>query len=183
MILPSHTYLESWGDDFPEPGVGFRAGAISQPVVSPLYDTRDTGDTLAGGCRAVNPEGGLTAASTEEYLRDRWRAISDRDGALKRRRRTRRKRCSRDRGSCGPLNLLRQRARWPRKRIRPVGCRTPSDEFWNSVLRAGVWGENTRAEPAAVTVDASVIDSIGVDAPEFSGSSDAYPFICTPIFP
>ena len=24
LILPSHTYLESWGDDFPEPGVGFR---------------------------------------------------------------------------------------------------------------------------------------------------------------
>ena len=54
------------------------------------------------------------------------------------------------------------------------------DEFWNSVLRAGVWGENTRAEPAVVTVDASVIDSIGVDAPEFSGSSDAYPFILHP---
>lgn len=35
VILPSHTYLESWGDDFPEPGVGFPVGAVSQPVVSP----------------------------------------------------------------------------------------------------------------------------------------------------
>ncbi|MFB3077734.1 MAG: molybdopterin-dependent oxidoreductase, partial [Lysobacterales bacterium] len=26
IILPSHTYLESWGDDFPEPGVGFSIG-------------------------------------------------------------------------------------------------------------------------------------------------------------
>ena len=36
LVLPSHTYLESWGDDFPEPGVGFPVGAIAQPVVSPL---------------------------------------------------------------------------------------------------------------------------------------------------
>ena len=35
LILPAHTYLESWGDDFPEPGVGFPVGAIAQPVVSP----------------------------------------------------------------------------------------------------------------------------------------------------
>ena len=54
------------------------------------------------------------------------------------------------------------------------------DEFWNSVLRAGVWGENTRREAEAVSVDASVIDGLGVEAPEFSGSSDSYPFILHP---
>ena len=48
LILPSHTYLESWGDDFPEPGVGFPVGAIAQPVVSPLYDTRASGDIILG---------------------------------------------------------------------------------------------------------------------------------------
>ena len=68
LILPSHTYLESWGDDFPEPGVGFRAGAISQPVVSPLYDTRATADTLLAVASAVNPDGALPWASAKEYL-------------------------------------------------------------------------------------------------------------------
>ena len=46
LILPSHTYLESWADDTPAPGVGFPVGAISQPVVSPLYNTRSTGDIV-----------------------------------------------------------------------------------------------------------------------------------------
>lgn len=161
LILPSHTYLESWGDDFPEPGVGFRAGAISQPVVSPLYDTRDTGDTLLAVAAAVNPDGGMTAASTEEYLRDRWRAIYDGGGAAE--------------AAAGDAEDT------VAAEPDPAGWMPDAfDEFWNSVLRAGVWGENTRAEPAAVTVDASVIDSIGVDAPEFSGSSDAYPFILQP---
>ena len=174
LILPSHTYLESWGDDFPEPGVGFRAGAISQPVVSPLYDTRDTGDTLLAVAAAVNPDGGLTAASTEEYLRDRWRAIYDRDGAA-----------DADAAAAEDAEVAATELAPAEGAVAtqadPAGWMPDAfDEFWNSVLRAGVWGEDTRAEADAVTVDASVIDGIGVDAPEFSGSSDAYPFILHP---
>ena len=220
LILPSHTYLESWGDDFPEPGVGFRAGAISQPVVSPLYDTRDTGDTLLAVAAAVNPDGGLTAASTEEYLREQWRAIYERDGAAE--------------AADAPETIAAETveaaaeaaaqespegavaaatetvtgddadvagdaaadapadAEVAAAQVAPAEGAVATDPdpagwmpddfdaFWDSVLRAGVWGENTRAEPEAVTVDASVIESIGVDAPEFSGSSDAYPFILQP---
>ena len=184
LILPSHTYLESWGDDFPEPGVGFRAGAISQPVVSPLYDTRDTGDTLLAVAAAVNPGGELTAASTEEYLRDRWRAIYDGGGAAEA--------AAGDAQDTVAAEAAAADAEVAATELAPAEGAVATepdpagwmpdafDEFWNSVLRAGVWGENTRAEPAAVTVDASVIDSIGVDAPEFSGSSDAYPFILQP---
>ena len=180
LILPSHTYLESWGDDFPEPGVGFRAGAISQPVVSPLYDTRDTGDTLLAVAAAVNPEGGLTAASTEEYLRDRWRAIFDRDGAAEAAAEDAQETVAAEIVEVAATELAPAEGAVATE-ADPAGWMPDAfDEFWNSVLRAGVWGENTRAEPAVVTVDASVIDSIGVDAPEFSGSSDAYPFILHP---
>ena len=180
LILPSHTYLESWGDDFPEPGVGFRAGAISQPVVSPLYDTRDTGDTLLAVAAAVNPEGGLTAASTEEYLRDRWRAIFDRDGAAEAAAEDAQETVAAEVVEVAATELAPAEGAVATE-ADPAGWMPDAfDEFWNSVLRAGVWGENTRAEPAAVTVDASVIDSIGVGAPEFSGSSDAYPFILHP---
>ena len=180
LILPSHTYLESWGDDFPEPGVGFRAGAISQPVVSPLYDTRDTGDTLLAVAAAVNPEGGLTAASTEEYLRDRWRAIFDRDGAAEAAAEDAQETVAAEIVEVAATELAPAEGAVATE-ADPAGWMPDAfDEFWNSVLRAGVWGENTRAEPAAVTVDASVIDSIGVGAPEFSGSSDAYPFILHP---
>ena len=70
LVLPSHTYLESWGDDFPEPGVGFPVGAIAQPVVSPLYDTRASGDIILESratarsrrCAALENHGGLSAA-------------------------------------------------------------------------------------------------------------------------
>ena len=191
LILPSHTYLESWGDDFPEPGVGFRAGAISQPVVSPLYDTRDTGDTLLAVAAAVNPDGGLTAASTEEYLRDRWRAIYDGGGAAEAAAGDAEDTVAAE-ADAAAADAAAADAEVAATELAPAEGAVATepdpagwmpdafDEFWNSVLRAGVWGENTRAEPAAVTVDASVIDSIGVDAPEFSGSSDAYPFILQP---
>ena len=203
LVLPSHTYLESWGDNFPEPGVGFRAGAISQPVVSPLYDTRDTGDTLLMVAAAANPDGGLSWASTEEYLRDRWRGIFESDGAAPGEDAATDVQDDAAEAAGAPTDVLA---------VADVGVQADAaedataaaegvpgeaaavaadpdpagwmpdafDEFWNSLLRAGVWGENTRAEPGPVTVDAGVIDSIGVDAPEFAGSSDSYPFILQP---
>jgi molybdopterin-containing oxidoreductase family iron-sulfur binding subunit len=53
------------------------------------------------------------------------------------------------------------------------------DAFWNSILKAGVYGETTAPRPG-FTLDQSVIASIGVQAPEFSGSADDYPFILHP---
>ena len=203
LILPSHTYLESWGDDFPEPGVGFRAGAISQPVVSPLYDTRDTGDTLLAVAAAVNPDGGLTAATTEEYLRQQWRAIFEGHGPAEAAAADAQEAIAAETEEAavevaaqdapeGAAGDAPADAEVAAAQITPAEGAAPTDpdpagwmpdafdEFWNSLLRAGVWGENTRAEQGPVTVDASVIDAIGVDAPEFAGSSDTYPFILQP---
>ena len=75
IILPSHTYLESWGDDMPEPGVGFSIGTISQPVVSPLYNTRNTGDIVLGLAEKLNLSDALPWQSMEEYLKYGWRQI------------------------------------------------------------------------------------------------------------
>ncbi len=204
LILPSHTYLEAWGDDFPEPGVGFRAGAISQPVVSPLYDTRDTGDTLLAVAAAVNPDGALTAATTEEYLREQWRAIFERDAPTEEGTAQAQEAIAAetveaaaevvaqaapedDAAADAPANAEAAVAQVApaegavATNPDPAGWMPDAfDEFWNSLLRAGVWGENTRAEQGPVTVDASVIDAIGVDAPEFAGSSETYPFILQP---
>ncbi|MSQ15044.1 MAG: 4Fe-4S ferredoxin [Dehalococcoidia bacterium] len=46
LILPDHTYLESWGDDIPEPGVGYEIVGLQQPVVNPLYNTKAFPDAL-----------------------------------------------------------------------------------------------------------------------------------------
>ncbi|MCL5961992.1 MAG: molybdopterin-dependent oxidoreductase [Chloroflexi bacterium] len=46
LILPSHTYLEQWGDDVPEPGAGLPTLGLQQPVVEPIYNTRSAMDVL-----------------------------------------------------------------------------------------------------------------------------------------
>ena len=78
LILPSHTYLESWGDDIPEPGMGFAVGAISQPVVSPLYNTRAGGDIILGLAQQMGLGEALPWPSMEDFLKARWREIYQR---------------------------------------------------------------------------------------------------------
>ncbi len=46
IVLPTHTYLESWGYELVHPGAESLAVSAQQPVVQPLYDTRDPGDVL-----------------------------------------------------------------------------------------------------------------------------------------
>ena len=75
VILPSHTYLESWGDDMPEPGVGFSIGSVSQPVVSPLYDTRATGDIVIELGNRLGMGEAIPWANMEDCVKDGWRRI------------------------------------------------------------------------------------------------------------
>lgn len=46
LILPDHTFLERLQDDEIEPSLGYTVVGLRQPVVDPLFDTRDTGDVL-----------------------------------------------------------------------------------------------------------------------------------------
>ncbi len=141
VILPSHSYLESWGDDFPEPGVGFPVGAVSQPVVSPLYNTRATGDIILDLAQQLGLGDAIPWSSMKDCLKDGWHQIYERGG--------------------------------------PETLTEGFESFWLAVLKGGVWGQETRRDPS-FTVDRGVIESIGVQAPEFSGSSDDYPFILHP---
>jgi menaquinone reductase, molybdopterin-binding-like subunit len=77
LVLPTHTFLESWWDDAPDPGVGFPVASIAQPVVTPLYDTRSFGDIVLalaarmGGSVAA----ALPAADMQAYLKQAWGRI------------------------------------------------------------------------------------------------------------
>ena len=142
LILPAHTYLESWGDDTPAPGVGFRVGAVSQPVVAPLYDTRATGDIILSLARAMGLDATFPWSSMQDYLKEGWREIYRR-------------------GAADPAI-------------------ESFESFWTAVVKSGVWGEDTRAEAAAFTLDSSVIGDIGVAAPTFAGSESEYPFVLHP---
>lgn len=46
LVLPDHTYLERWQDDVIYPSMGYPVVGIRQPVVKPLYDTRNTMDVI-----------------------------------------------------------------------------------------------------------------------------------------
>jgi len=75
IIFPTSTYLESWGDDVPDPGVGFPVASISQPVVTTLYDTLSAGDIMLSLARRVGGELPIRMrwGSMEEFIKDRWR--------------------------------------------------------------------------------------------------------------
>ncbi len=83
IILPTSTYLESWGDDVPEPGVGFPVASISQPVVATLYDTLSAGDIMLSLARRVGGELPIRMhwKSMEAFIEDRWREEYEKRGS------------------------------------------------------------------------------------------------------
>jgi anaerobic selenocysteine-containing dehydrogenase len=60
IILPAHTFLESWGYQKIITGTDRPAISGFQPVVTPLYDTQATCDVLLGAVQAIG--GNLAAA-------------------------------------------------------------------------------------------------------------------------
>lgn len=83
LILPSHTTLERWVDDVPEPGVGFGIRTIGQPVVEPRWDTRDPGDVLIETARALggNAAAGMTFDNMEAAVKESFRSVHAQAGA------------------------------------------------------------------------------------------------------
>jgi anaerobic selenocysteine-containing dehydrogenase len=72
LILPDHTYLESWGYQVPNPGTDRPVVSSQQPVVSPIYNTRSTADiilTLAAATGGAVAEA-LPWADERLYLED-----------------------------------------------------------------------------------------------------------------
>ncbi len=70
LLLPDHSFLETWVDADPESGSLTTARASAGPAMRPLYDTRATGDILiqlaAKLARPLDPP--LAAASWEALL-------------------------------------------------------------------------------------------------------------------
>ncbi len=71
LVLPDMATLEAWGDDVPEPGPGYEAVALQQPVVMPFVEGRAFGDVLlalvdeVGGRTTIN----LPWANMQEAVR------------------------------------------------------------------------------------------------------------------
>jgi anaerobic selenocysteine-containing dehydrogenase len=72
LILPDHSYLESWGYQVPSPGADRPVVSSQQPVVQPLYDTRATADVLLGLAARLEGKAAETLPWTDEatYLEE-----------------------------------------------------------------------------------------------------------------
>jgi anaerobic selenocysteine-containing dehydrogenase len=76
LILPAHTYLEDWGDDFARTGAGFSVATLMQPAVSPLYNTKSAGDIFLDLARGVGGlDESLKAKSFKDYLKNSWKTF------------------------------------------------------------------------------------------------------------
>ena len=76
MILPDRTYLESWGYEVVSPDNGSSIVGSQQPVVTPLYDTRATGDVL------LTVAQGILAAKTALPWNDEVTFLQEMVGSL-----------------------------------------------------------------------------------------------------
>ena len=83
VILPSHTTLERWVDDVPEPGVGFSIRTIGQPAVEPRWDTRDPGDVLIETAKALggNAAAALPFTNMEAAVKESFKSVHALAGA------------------------------------------------------------------------------------------------------
>jgi len=123
-ILPDHTYLEKWQDDSLDAPLGFPVFGLRQPVVAPLYDTRNTGDVLIEIAKGMG--GSLASAfpwpNFLEAIRYQVEGIFETE-----------------RGSI--IEPISEEA-WVKK-LAERGWRVPSyqtrDEFWDQLQKSGGW--------------------------------------------
>ncbi len=72
IILPDNTPLESWGDYVPKKSVY----GLIQPTMSPVFNTKSTGDSIISITKKVNGlETHFTANNFYEYLKESWKKI------------------------------------------------------------------------------------------------------------
>jgi len=124
IILPEHTFLETWNEVSNVPSVGFTHVGIQQPVIEPLYDTRHVGDVIIDLAKKI---GGTVANSFpfenyEDVLKTALKGIYESgEGAI---------------ASEGVkrlwLEYLRQRG-WQ------IGRYNSFEEFWSQLQENGGW--------------------------------------------
>lgn len=72
LNLPDHHFLEAWGDYTPRPGVV----ELIQPVMRPVFNTKQVGDVLLSVGRQLGLTVGGGATTYYDYLQTRWQGIS-----------------------------------------------------------------------------------------------------------
>ncbi|BCA55962.1 hypothetical protein W02_31020 [Nitrospira sp. KM1] len=79
LVLPVHTALESWGDRTYAGLTGVPAVGLQQPVVQPLFESRQIGDLIIELARLLGEsvQAELPWQSFHAYLQERWKGRAD----------------------------------------------------------------------------------------------------------
>ncbi len=79
LILPDHSFLESWLDDVPESGATHAVVTVAPPVVRPLHNTRALPDVLLTIAHEISEElsAALPWSNFEEMLRQVYGEIKE----------------------------------------------------------------------------------------------------------
>jgi len=68
LLLPDHHFLEAWGDAEPRTGTH----ALVQPVMTPVFSTKQTGDVLLSVARRAGAALPTQTTTFYDYVRERW---------------------------------------------------------------------------------------------------------------
>ena len=68
LVLPRHTFLESWGDYSPRQGVF----GLMQPVMGPVFQTRHLGDVLISSGKKIHGENKFPWKDFYQFLKESW---------------------------------------------------------------------------------------------------------------
>jgi len=77
LILPDHSFLESWVDDVPEAGTQMSVASVAPPVMRPLHQTRSTPDVLIEISQRLQRPLSLQWKTYEEMLEAAFGALPE----------------------------------------------------------------------------------------------------------
>ena len=75
LILPDHSFLESWVDSTPESGSLVAVASAAAPAMKPLHETRATGDVLLDVASKLHKPLSLGAATYDEAIKNSFAGL------------------------------------------------------------------------------------------------------------
>jgi len=75
LILPDHSFLESWVDHQPESGTSLSVASVAAPVMRPLHDTRSMPDVLIDASAMLSEPVSLDWKGYDEMLEKAFRSL------------------------------------------------------------------------------------------------------------
>jgi len=81
LILPDHSFLESWVDDIPEAGTRLSVASVAAPAMTPLHQTRAMPDVLLEVAQRIPLAPSLPWKSYQEMLEAAFKSLSPQSDA------------------------------------------------------------------------------------------------------